>query len=114
MTNREFFTKVIEAGINDEVTAYATAAIEKLDAENEKRRAKTVAKAAEIAPVLEHIYENILTEDPITASDVAAALEECSPQKATYYLKTLVAQEKATQTEITVKGKGKVKGYAKV
>lgn len=114
MTNREFYTAVIEANVNAEVTEFATAAIAKLDAENAKRREKTAAKAAEIQPTLDHIYENILTEDPITASDVAAALEGVSVQKATYFLKTLVAQERATQTEVSIKGKGKVKGYAKV
>lgn len=114
MTNREFFAAVIEANVSDEIKEHATAALEKLDTENAKRREKTAAKAAEIAPILDHIYENILTDDPITASDVAATLEDCSAQKATYFLKTLVSQDRAVQTEIAVKGKGKVKGYAKV
>lgn len=114
MTNREFYTSVIEANISAEATEFATAAIVKLDADNEKRRAKNAEKRAELEPVLDNIYENILTEDPITASDVAAALEGVSVQKATYLLKSLVAEERAVQTEVAIKGKGKVKGYAKV
>jgi hypothetical protein len=113
MTNRDFFTKVIALG-DAELVEYATAAIAKIDADNEKRRAKNAEKRAEIQPTLDHIYEVILTDDPVTASDVAAALDGVSVQKATYFLKTLVAQEKAAQTEISIKGKGKVKGYAKI
>lgn len=114
MTNRDFFTKVIATSTDAELVEYATAAIAKIDADNEKRRAKNAEKRAEIQPTLDHIYEVILTDDPVTASDVAAALDGVSVQKATYFLKTLVAQEKAAQTEISIKGKGKVKGYAKI
>lgn len=114
MTNREFYTKVVEAGIDEEMTNYANAAIKKLDIENEKRRAKTLEKAKEIAPILERIYNEILTEDPITASEVSNFLENYSVQKTTFFLKTLCSQEKAIQTEISLKGKGKVKAYAKI
>lgn len=114
MTNRDFYTQVVTGTVTAEMIEYATAAIAKLDADNEKRRAKNAEKKAEVQPILDYIYENVLTEDPITARDVASALEDTSVQKATYYLKTLVLQEKAVQTDISIKGKGKVKGYAKV
>ena len=38
MTNRDFLNAIIKNDINDEVIAHATAALEKLDATNEKRR----------------------------------------------------------------------------
>ena len=107
MTKRDFYAKVIAAAIDEELTEFAKAEIE-------KRREKTAAKAAENQPLLDEIYDNILTEDPMSASDVAAMLEGVSVQKVSYLLRTLVAQEKATQSELSVKGKGKVKGYAKV
>ena len=94
MTKRDFYAKVIAAAIDEELTEFA--------------------KAAENQPLLDEIYDNILKDDPMSASDVAAMLEGVSVQKVSYLLRTLVAQEKATQSELSVKGKGKVKGYAKV
>ena len=114
MTKRDFYAKVIAAAIDAELTEFAKAEIEKLDKENAKRREKTAAKAAENQPLLDEIYNNILTEDPMSASDVAAMLDGVSVQKVSYLLRTLVAQEKVVQSELSVKGKGKVKGYAKV
>lgn len=112
MTSREFYNKVIEMG-NEELTEFATAEIQKLDVRDAKRKEKVLAKAAENAHILERIYVDILSDDPITASEVAAIIG-CSTQKATYYLKTLCSQEKAVQTELVVKGKGKVKGYSEI
>ena len=47
MTKRDFYAKVIAAAIDEELTEFAKAEIEKLDKENAKRREKTAAKAAE-------------------------------------------------------------------
>jgi predicted transcriptional regulator len=38
MTNRDFYTAVINANINDDLTAFAQSAIEKLDIKNDKRK----------------------------------------------------------------------------
>ena len=49
MTNREFLNAIVEANVNDELTAFALAEIEKLDHTNEVRRAKMAEKAVEKA-----------------------------------------------------------------
>ena len=43
MTNREFYTAIVNSDLNDEMKAFATEAIEKLDARNAKR-ANTLSK----------------------------------------------------------------------
>ena len=43
MTNREFFTAVINANINAEITDFATDAIRKLDERNSKRKSTQTA-----------------------------------------------------------------------
>lgn len=40
MTNRDFYTAVINANINDDLTAFAKSAIEKLDKKNNDRKTK--------------------------------------------------------------------------
>lgn len=44
MTLRDFYVAVAEANVNDELTAKATDLVEKLDASNEKKRAKAAEK----------------------------------------------------------------------
>lgn len=117
MTTREFYTS-IAALDNEELAAFATAEIAKMDAANEKRKAKNAEKKAELAPILDKIYDEVLTEDPITASDVhaqlAADFEELKVQRVSSWLRALVTEGRAVQTEVSVKGKGKAKAYAKI
>ena len=107
MTNREFYNAVIEANINDEITAYAETAIEKMNTVNEKRR-NTPSKNQ---PLVEQILAGILTHEPKTASDVAAELG-VSVQKASSLLRSIVAAGKATVTDVKVAKKGTQKAYA--
>lgn len=112
MTNREFYTAIVSANVSEEITAYATAAIEKLDATNEKRKAKPSKRAEENAPIMEQIATEILTEEVQIASAIAEATG-ISVQKASALLRQLVADGRATVTEVKVPGKGTVKGYTK-
>lgn len=109
MTNREFFTAVIESAISDEMTSFATKALEKLDATNEKRRNTPSKKTLENAPIIAAIKE-VLTNEVQTASEIAAKVE-ISVQKASSLLRQIVAEGFATSTDIKVKGKGAQKGY---
>lgn len=110
MTNREFYNAIINANINDEITAYAQAAIEKMDATNEKRR-NTPSKTQEAnAPLYEQIVNTILTSEPKTASDVASELG-VSVQKASALLRGLVADGKAVSSDVKVAKKGTQKAY---
>ena len=55
MTNREFYTAVIASVDNDELKAFATEAIEKLDARNAKRASTPSKTQKENAPLIEKI-----------------------------------------------------------
>ena len=118
MTEREFYTAVIEANINDELTGFATKGIEKIDKANEARKVKTaekaVAKEAEKAPIREAIFAVITTGEGKTASDlIAEAGVDIKPQAIPSLLKPLIEAGKVIKTDIKVKGKGTVRGYAR-
>lgn len=113
MTMREFLTFVKENVADEEVKAYAEAEIKKLDEMNAKRREKTSKKREENKPLLDRIYNEILTGEPKTAADVADVIE-VSVQKASSLLRTLVSEGMAEDTEIKVPKKGKCKGYTRV
>ena len=107
MTNREFYNAIISNAITEEVIAHAQNSLVKLDERNAKR-ANTPSKTA-IAnePIKAKIVE-VLTNEPQTASEIASKVE-ISTQKASALLRQI---EGLTVTEVKVKGKGKVKGYA--
>ena len=113
MTNREFYTAIANANINEELTAYAVAAIEKLDATNEKRKAKAAEgaskKAEENAPIKAAIRA-ALTNEAQTAPQIAVIVG-VTHNKVTPLAKQLVAEGVAEQVEIKVPGKGAMKGY---
>lgn len=114
MTNREFFNAVINTeNVAEDVKAYAEAAIAKMDATNEARKNKPSKAAIENAPLLEQIYNEVLTGEAQIASAVAEAIG-VSVQKANSLLRTLVAEGKAEATDVKVPKKGTVKGYTKV
>ena len=116
MTQREFYQKVIDANVSEEVTAFATAGIEKIDKANETRKAKTAEKAAEKeaekAPIRDAIFA-VISAEPKTASTLIeeAGLTEVKPQSIPSLLKPLVEAGKIDKVDIPVKGKGKVRGY---
>ena len=108
MTNREFYQTVATGTINGEVITKANELIAKMDAQNAARREKVSKKALENAPLVEQVISMLGTE-PLTATDIAAALE-VSPQKASALARIAVAQGAAASLD--VKGpKGKCKGY---
>lgn len=113
MTKRDFLKAVMNGEINDEIKAFAEEEIEKLDTANAKRREKTSKKREENKPLLDQIYNEVLGEEPKTASEVAEVIET-SVQKASSLLRTLVEDGKAEAQEIKVPKKGKCKGYTKV
>jgi len=110
MTNREFYTAIVNGKITDEVVKHAQEGIEKLDATAEKRRNSVSKKAKENAPLVDRVVNEILGSEPKTASDVAAVLA-VSPQKATALLRAAVAEKRASVQDVKIKGKGSQKGY---
>lgn len=109
MTNRDFYNAVISANISDELTAYATNALAKMDAANEKRRNTPTKAQKENAPVIEAI-QGVLNGELQTASDIAAAVG-ISTQKASALLRGLVTEGYAVAEDVKVPKKGVVKGY---
>lgn len=113
MTNREFYTAIVSANINEELTNHAQAQLDKMDATNAKRKenpAKNNKKAEENAPIKAAILE-ALTAEAKTAPEIGAIVG-ASHNKVTPLVKQLVAEGVAEQTEIKVPGKGTMKGYA--
>ena len=112
MTKREFLTQVIEGTVSEETIEFAKAEIVKLDAELAKAAEKRAAKKAENAPLMEAL-QAILTDEPMTASQIAENVEGINnASKATVIAKALVEAGIATVTEVKVKGRA-VKGYSK-
>ena len=110
MTKREFYTAIVNGEIDEQVKEFAAAELEKLDAANEKRRNTMSKKAQENLPLLQQITDEILTDEPKTATNVAAVLE-VSVQKASGLLRRLVEEGRAEKVDVKIKGKGTQKGY---
>lgn len=112
MTKREFLTQVIAGTVTEETVEFAKAEVAKLDADLAKAAAKRAEKKAENAPLIEAL-QAILTDEPITASQIAETVEGINnASKATVIAKILVESGVATVTEVKVKGRT-VKGYSK-
>lgn len=108
MTRREMYEAIVNGNITDEVIALAKESIEKMDAQNAARREKVTEKQAENLVLVGKVVE-MLGAEPLTATDIAAALE-VSPQKASSLARKAVELGQAASQD--VKGpKGKCKGY---
>ena len=106
MTQRDFYTAVVNANLNEEMTTFATEAIAKLDARNAKRAEKPSKTQLANEPIIKAIAE-CLTSEPMLASAIA---EKCgiSTQKASALVKKV---DGVSVTDVKVKGKGTQKGY---
>ena len=109
MTNREFYTNIINGNINEETLAHATAELAKLDARNDKRRNTMTKEQIANEAIKKDIVEVIGTGSK-TASEIASALA-ISTQKVSALAKQLVDDGTLTKHEVAVKGKGKVLAY---
>lgn len=111
MTNREFFSAIVAANINEDLTNHAKVEIEKLDTRNAKR-ANTPSKAQiENEPIKKLLVELFDSAELIlTASDCAARVE-ISTQKASALLRQLVDEGRLSKLEVKVPKKGKQVGY---
>lgn len=107
MTRREMFEAIVNGNITDEVVTMAKNEIVKMDERNTKRRNTASKRAKENEPIKAQILE-VLTDTPMVASAVADAVG-ITTQKASALLRQI---DGLTVTEVKVKGKGKVKGYA--
>ena len=113
MTNREFYTAIINHEISDEVILHAQTEIGNLDRKNEKRRNTLSKEQIANEAIKAEIFDFLSANGAQVASAVGTAVGQ-STQKASALLRQLVAEGRVEMTAITVKGKGTVKQYKAV
>jgi len=111
MTQREFYTSVINGENTCEVISFATEAIAKLDARNAKRASKPSKKSLENEPIKESIANLLVDGDARLASEIASALE-LSVSKVSALCRQMVADGVLHVEDVKVKGKGMQKSYS--
>ena len=123
MTKREFFVKVSEGEMTEEMQAMAAEFLAKMDAQLEARKGKLSkkeqAKRDANAALATRVAKEVLGAEAKTASDVAAELtemlgEEGKVQKASVLCRKAVELELAVQTDVKIPKKGTCKAYTAV
>ena len=109
MTNREFYNAIINNTITAEVTDFAKAEIDKLNARNDKRR-NTPTKEQIANEGIKTEMLSVLANGAMVASEISAKMG-ISTQKVTALAKQLVEAEKVVSVDVKIKGKGTVKQY---
>ena len=110
MTQREFFTKVIEANISEELTVKAQELVAGLDKRNAQKSA-TMSKTQKENEVLKASMVNTLEKGKgYLAVEIASAMG-FSTSKASALAKILVGRGFAKVEDVKVKGKGTQKSY---
>ena len=108
MTKREFFEAVMALeNVDAELVLFAENEINKMNERNAKRKSTPSKTAIANEPIKAQIVE-VLTETPQSASEIAEKVG-ISTQKCSALLRQI---DGLIITEVKVKGKGKVKGYA--
>lgn len=113
MTYRDFYTAVVNANISDELTAFATAAIQKLNDKNDKKRETTSPKQAANEEIKTKILE-VLAAQPervFFAKELADTFET-NTQHISALLKQLVDTNQIVKHEkVKDTKKNYVRGY---
>ena len=109
MTNREFYTAIVNGTINEDVISHASDAIAKLDERNAKRASKPSKKSIENEPIKASIRE-FLGDGSHLASEIASGLD-LSVSKVSALCRQMVGDGLLTVEDVKVKGKGMQKSY---
>jgi hypothetical protein len=110
MTQREFFTKVIEANINEELTAKAQELVAGLDKRNAQKSATMTKTQKENEVLKAEMVERLEKGKGYLAVEIASVMG-FSTSKASALASQLVKSGKATVADVKVKGKGIQKSY---
>ena len=112
-TEREFLTAIVNGDFGTEFTDFAKARIAALDKKNADRKVSKSALAhkAENDNIKGAILAALVADKFTVTADIAAAVG-ISTQKASALARQLVESGAVIVTDVSVKGKGKVKGYA--
>lgn len=113
MTQREFFTAIVNGTINADIQTYAADAIAKLDKRNATRASKPTKSQQANAPLLAEIRNFLTGKRDVLAAEVATHLD-VTPQKASGLLKLLADGGEVTTAEVKVPKQGKRKAYTLV
>ena len=116
---RELYNEIINGSeITAEMREAASALLEKMDIQNEKRRAtqaeKAAEKQAEKAPIREARFA-VITDEPKTASMLieAAGLTDVKPASVPSLLRPFVESGAVLKVDVKITGKGTQRGYVK-
>ena len=110
MTQREFFTKVIEANISEDITAKAQELIAGLDTRNAQKSATMTKTQKENEVLKAEMLEKLEKGKGYLAAEIGVIMG-FSTSKATALASQLVKSGKATVADVKVKGKGTQKSY---
>ena len=110
MTQREFFTKVIEANINEELTAKAQELVAGLDKRNAQKSATQTKTQKENEVLKAEMLEKLEKGKGYLAVEIASVMG-FSTSKASALAGQLVKSGKMTVADVKVKGKGMQKSY---
>ena len=113
MTNREFYTAIMNGTMTDEVKSHAAEAIAKLDERNQKRSSKPSKTQLENEPVKTAIVDYLTAHGGAVAADIAAEVD-ITTQKASALCRQLVESGILTVKEVKIPKKGKCKKYSVV
>ena len=118
MTNREFYNAIaMNETLSEEIRAFATEAIGKLDHTNELRKVKVAEKAAEKQaekqPIRDALFAVIDGEAKTATMLIEAAGLDIKPASVPSLLKPFVEAGSVVKTDVKVPGKGKQRGYVK-
>ena len=111
MTNREFYTAIMNGTVTDEVKSHAAEAITKLDERNQKRSSKPSKTQLENEPVKTAIVDYLTVHGGAVAADIAAEVD-ITTQKASALCRQLVESGSLTVEEVKIPKKGKCKKYS--
>lgn len=103
MTTREFYTAVVEANVNEELTVKAQELIAALDAKNEKRK-NTETKEQKEAAARRELVLGFFQNHPDEAftRDAVAEAVGVSPAQVTAACKVLLAEDSITKSEAKI------------
>lgn len=111
MTYREFYSAIASLeGASVELQQFANAAIAKLDKRNADRSTKPTKAQTENEPLYPQVLAMLSSTEPMLTTAVANAMGVNS-QKANGLLGNLFKAGKVTKVDVSVKGKGKQRGW---
>lgn len=111
MTNKDFFSAIINANLSEEITGKAQAMLDQLTKERAAAAKRVNSKRAEEnAPIVEAILAHLKANPMALTADIAAAIGATTP-KVSSLLTTLTNEGKVESSDVKIKGKGTRKAW---